>query len=156
MLDIDDADFMRTLATNVRGPWVVAKAVVRRIVAAKKSTASAGEPSDRETRIAPCPSQCPRHGPPSLENPSVVNIASTAGLEGALLPNGAAYSSSKAAVIRLTKVRQADLCVRLVGTHQTNAEGTALGPARYPGLWARNVCAVKRQQWKLASQPFMP
>ncbi|CAI5512828.1 unnamed protein product [Closterium sp. Naga37s-1] len=40
---------------------------------------------------------------------SVINIASTAGIPGAILPGGAAYSSSKAALMRLTVAMAVEL-----------------------------------------------
>ncbi|CAI5529890.1 unnamed protein product [Closterium sp. Naga37s-1] len=69
---------------------------------------------------------------------SVINIASTAGIPGAILPGGAAYSSSKSALMRLTVAMAVEL-----GEHGIRFNCIA------PGIFRSEITeARKKRAWR--------
>ncbi|GJP35494.1 hypothetical protein CLOM_g20007 [Closterium sp. NIES-68] len=117
-IDISQSEFDTSFHTNVRGAWLVSKAVVRRLLGrngggtrggfrseAGKEGGEAGEGTEGQNETV---GEGGNNGD-SGTILSVINIASTAGIPGAILPGGAAYSSSKAALIRLTVAMAVEL-----------------------------------------------
>ncbi|CAI7782559.1 unnamed protein product [Closterium sp. NIES-53] len=118
-IDISQSEFDTSFHTNVRGAWLVSKAVVRRVLGRTGGGARAGGRTGEGARREG--GKMGKGGKGSEEKSdraseggstgstrallSVINIASTAGIPGAILPGGAAYSSSKSALMRLTVVR---------------------------------------------------
>ncbi|CAI5520536.1 unnamed protein product [Closterium sp. Naga37s-1] len=105
-IDISQSEFDTSFHTNVRGAWLVSKAVVRRVLGRAgggarregRGMGKGGKGTEEKSERAP-EGGCNGGTRTVL---SVINIASTAGIPGAILPGGAAYSSSKAALMRLT------------------------------------------------------
>eukprot|EP00270_Netrium_digitus_P010599 TRINITY_DN3294_c0_g1_i4.p1 TRINITY_DN3294_c0_g1~~TRINITY_DN3294_c0_g1_i4.p1 ORF type:complete len:211 (-),score=53.95 TRINITY_DN3294_c0_g1_i4:757-1389(-) len=74
ILELTEEEWDETMETNLRGCWLVSKAVVKRMAS---------------------------HG---LKG-SIINISSIAGSDGGLLPSAAAYTASKAGMIRFSNVK---------------------------------------------------
>ncbi|CAI5958587.1 unnamed protein product [Closterium sp. NIES-64] len=122
-IDISQSEFDTSFHTNVRGAWLVSKAVVRRVLGRTGGGARAGgrtsEGARREGReMGKGGKGTEGKNERALEGGSngstrtvlsVINIASTAGIPGAILPGGAAYSSSKSALMRLTVAMAVEL-----------------------------------------------
>eukprot|EP00270_Netrium_digitus_P010601 TRINITY_DN3294_c0_g1_i6.p1 TRINITY_DN3294_c0_g1~~TRINITY_DN3294_c0_g1_i6.p1 ORF type:complete len:107 (-),score=24.45 TRINITY_DN3294_c0_g1_i6:463-783(-) len=94
------------METNLRGCWLVSKAVVKRMAS---------------------------HG---LKG-SIINISSIAGSDGGLLPSAAAYTASKAGMIRFTKAMAIEW-----GTYGIRCNSIA------PGLFESEITEeLMRKSW---------
>ncbi|XP_024357149.1 uncharacterized protein [Physcomitrium patens] len=90
-IDQEEHEWNAIFNTNLRGTWLMSKAVSKRLVAAKRGG-------------------------------SIINISSIGGIERGLLPGGLAYSTSKAAVIHLSKIMAMEL-----GHHNIRTNAIAAG-----------------------------
>ncbi|CAI5477967.1 unnamed protein product [Closterium sp. Yama58-4] len=113
-IDISQSEFDTSFHTNVRGAWLVSKAVVRRVLGRTGEGVRGGEGREmgkggrgKEEKTDRAHEGGSNGGTRTIL--SVINIASTAGIPGAILPGGAAYSSSKAALMRLTVAMAVEL-----------------------------------------------